>query len=83
MARKLPGEFMTGSIMSTQLGKAPKGPGVQDMGIKFSMSAAAACSGSASPYFEPGLALPYEGGVAKQAPQGLVTRGFKRACEHS
>eukprot|EP00973_Karenia_brevis_P092453 12412503-Karenia_brevis.AAC.1 len=47
------------------------------------MSAAVACSGGSSPYFALGLALPYEGGVLKQAPQGLATRGFKRACEHS
>eukprot|EP00973_Karenia_brevis_P017004 2332963-Karenia_brevis.AAC.1 len=47
------------------------------------MSAAAACSGGSSPYFAPGLALPYEGGVTKQAPQGLATRGIKKACEHS
>eukprot|EP00973_Karenia_brevis_P061012 8483692-Karenia_brevis.AAC.1 len=47
------------------------------------MSAAAACSGGASPYFAPGLALPYDSGVAQQVPQGLSTRGFKRACEKS
>eukprot|EP00973_Karenia_brevis_P057809 8045900-Karenia_brevis.AAC.1 len=56
----------------------------RDMGTKISSSAAAAaCSGGQSPYFAPSLALPYHGGETHQAPQGLATRGFKRASEHS
>eukprot|EP00973_Karenia_brevis_P066653 9266119-Karenia_brevis.AAC.1 len=47
------------------------------------MSAAAACSGGAAPCFAPGLALPYDNGVAQQIPHGLSTSRFKRACEHS
>eukprot|EP00973_Karenia_brevis_P051556 7159690-Karenia_brevis.AAC.1 len=55
-------------------GEATVGRGGQEMGAKISMRAAAACSGGASPYFAPGLALPYDNGVAQQIPQGLSTR---------
>eukprot|EP00973_Karenia_brevis_P072786 10108197-Karenia_brevis.AAC.1 len=47
------------------------------------MSAAAAVSEGAAPYFAPGMALPHDGFRSQQAPQGLETRGFKRACEYS
>eukprot|EP00973_Karenia_brevis_P094235 12421439-Karenia_brevis.AAC.1 len=47
------------------------------------MSAASAVSEGAAPYFAPGMALPYDGFKSQQAPQGLGTRGFKRACEYS
>eukprot|EP00973_Karenia_brevis_P067368 9370204-Karenia_brevis.AAC.1 len=48
-----------------------------------SMSAAVAVSDGAGPYYAPGIAMPFDGLVAKQAPQGLETRGFKRAVEYS
>eukprot|EP00973_Karenia_brevis_P078900 10949700-Karenia_brevis.AAC.1 len=47
------------------------------------MSAAAAVSEGAAPYYAPGMALPYDGFRSQQAPQGLGTRGFKRAAEYS
>eukprot|EP00973_Karenia_brevis_P046179 6399437-Karenia_brevis.AAC.1 len=59
------------------------GPGGQDMGFKISMSAAAAVSEGASPYYAPGMAILYDGFRSRQTPQGLETRGFKRACEFS
>eukprot|EP00973_Karenia_brevis_P071998 10003219-Karenia_brevis.AAC.1 len=48
-----------------------------------SMSAAVAVSDGAAPYYVPGIAMPFDGLVARQAPQGLETRGFKRAVEFS
>eukprot|EP00973_Karenia_brevis_P036011 4967666-Karenia_brevis.AAC.1 len=44
-----------------QAGEPTLGPGGQDMGFKISMSAAAAVSEGASPYFAPGMALLYDG----------------------
>eukprot|EP00973_Karenia_brevis_P069715 9693503-Karenia_brevis.AAC.1 len=48
-----------------------------------SMSASVAVSDGAGPYYAPGMAMPFDGLVARQAPQGLGTRGFKRAVEFS
>eukprot|EP00973_Karenia_brevis_P016275 2228851-Karenia_brevis.AAC.1 len=52
-------------------GEPTLGPGSQDMGFKISMSAASAISEGEAPYFAPGMALPYDGYRAKQAPYGV------------
>eukprot|EP00973_Karenia_brevis_P096137 12430780-Karenia_brevis.AAC.1 len=67
-----------------QAGEPTLGPGGQDMGFKISMSAAAACSEGVSPYYAPGIAIVYDGAKPHgHTPQGLETRGFKRACAFS
>eukprot|EP00973_Karenia_brevis_P001402 190326-Karenia_brevis.AAC.1 len=48
-----------------------------------SMSSAAAVSEGPSPYYAPGMGIPYDGLSAQEAPQGLRTRGFKREVEFS
>eukprot|EP00973_Karenia_brevis_P072996 10138377-Karenia_brevis.AAC.1 len=47
------------------------------------MSSAVAVSDGPSPYYAPGIALPYDGLSTQEAPQGLSTRGFKWALEYS
>eukprot|EP00973_Karenia_brevis_P013420 1822315-Karenia_brevis.AAC.1 len=47
------------------------------------MSCAVAVSEGPSPYYAPGIALPFDGLNTQKAPQGLSTRGFKRALGYS
>eukprot|EP00973_Karenia_brevis_P047128 6540925-Karenia_brevis.AAC.1 len=47
------------------------------------MCEAAAVSEGPSPYYAPGISTPYDGFSTKEPPQGLQTRGFKRALEYS
>eukprot|EP00973_Karenia_brevis_P049215 6826470-Karenia_brevis.AAC.1 len=48
-----------------------------------SMSGSAAVAEGPSPYSAPGIAMPFDGVNTQDAPQGLDTRGFKRAMEYS
>eukprot|EP00973_Karenia_brevis_P081820 11343193-Karenia_brevis.AAC.1 len=50
---------------------------------RISMSSAVAVSDGPSPYYAPGIALPYDGLSTQEAPQGLSIRGIKRTLEYS
>eukprot|EP00973_Karenia_brevis_P005729 780742-Karenia_brevis.AAC.1 len=44
-----------------------------------SMTGSAAVAEGPSPYYAPGIAMPFDGSSTEDVPQGLQTRGFKRA----
>eukprot|EP00973_Karenia_brevis_P034079 4700967-Karenia_brevis.AAC.1 len=48
-----------------------------------SMTGSVAVAEGPSPYYAPGMAMPFHGTSIEEVPQGRQTRGFKRAMKYS